>query len=77
MNMMIKGELSKNNENIFYSINNWWQPYQQTFGTSYVYYRCYLPVLAGFIGYNCEVTSRATIATTIIEIFKTYASVKI
>jgi len=45
-------------------IRIWWQPYQQSFGTSQFYYRCYLPVLAGFAECNCEVTGRATIART-------------
>jgi len=52
----------------------WWQPYQQDFGTSYFYYRCYLPVLAGFTEYNCEATSGATIAKQSIEIFKRVAT---
>lgn len=49
---------------MFIIFKNWWQPYQQAFGTSYFHYRCYLPVLAGFVEYNCEVTGRATIART-------------
>ena len=49
---------------LYFNLWIWWQPYQQTFGTSYFYYRCYLPVLAGFVEYNCEVTGRATIART-------------
>jgi len=55
-------------------IRIWWQPYQQSFGTSQFYYRCYLPVLAGFTEYNCEATSGATIAKPSIEFFNQVAS---